>query len=98
MKNLPATIGLMIVLFVFFLFQGNLNRTVQANPVNQDELVQQDELVKQTGYQELFQDTFPPKMRDTINPARKAKKEKREMKKEMKKHQKDSSGKKDMIM
>ncbi|NML38598.1 hypothetical protein HHL17_15425 [Chitinophaga sp. G-6-1-13] len=88
MKNLPATIGLMIVLIAFFLFQSNTDHTVQANPTNQDELV------KQTGYQELLQDTFPPKARDTISPARKAKKEK----KEMKKHQKDSSGKKDMIM
>lgn len=92
MKNLPATIGLMIVLFVFFLFQGNPDRTVQANPMNQDELV------KQAGYQELFQDTFPPKMRDTITPARKSKKEMKEMKKDMKKHQKDSTYKKNPIM
>nr|WP_295868000.1 hypothetical protein [uncultured Chitinophaga sp.] len=92
MKNLPATIGLMIVLFVFFLFQGNADRTVQANPMNQDELV------TQAGYQELQQDTLPPKMRDTISPARKAKKEKKEMKKDMKKHQRDSSYKKDSIM
>ncbi|SKA30291.1 hypothetical protein SAMN04488128_103263 [Chitinophaga eiseniae] len=95
MKNLPATIGLMIVLFVFFLFQGNADHTVQANPMNQDELV------TQAGYQELRQDTLPPKMRDTISPARKAKKEKKEMKemkKDMKKHQRDSAYKKDSIM
>lgn len=92
MKNLPATIGLMIVLFVFFLFQGNADRTLQANPMNQDELV------KQAGYQEILQDTFPPRTRDTINPARKMKKEKKEMKKDMKKHQRDSSYKKDSIM
>lgn len=95
MKNLPATIGLMIVLFVFFLFQGNTSRSLQANPMNQDELVKQ-----------LRQDTFPPKARDTINPARKAhhekremkRDEKREMKKDMKKHHRDSSYRKDTIM
>ncbi|MBC9929338.1 hypothetical protein [Chitinophaga qingshengii] len=86
MKNLPATIGLMIVLFVFFLFQGSDDRAVQANPISQDELV------KPGGYQELLQDTMPPKLRDTISPARKAhKKEMKEMKKNMKKHEKDST-------
>lgn len=81
----------MIVLFVFFMFQGSDDRSVQANPMNQDELV------TQAAYPELMQDTLPPKMRDTISPARKAKKEKKEMKKDMK-HKRDSSYKKDSIM
>lgn len=78
MKNLPATIGLMIVLIVFFLFQGNPDRQLQATPVNQHDLAYQ-------------QDTFPPKPRDTIQPARQGKK------KDWKKHHKDSTQRKDTM-
>ncbi|NSL87074.1 hypothetical protein ECE50_009550 [Chitinophaga sp. Mgbs1] len=81
MKNLPSTIGMLMVLTVFFLFQGNPEQKLQAAPVKQATL-------------EILQDTFPPdkKKRDTIMPARKHKD-----REPWKKHEKDTTHRKDTI-
>ncbi|RBL91296.1 hypothetical protein [Chitinophaga flava] len=94
MKNLPATIGLLMVLAVFFLLQSNLDRRLQANPVDENELVKQSSGLK------LFQDTFPPKVRDTVSPEsmKMKKKEMKDKKKDLKKQNRDAMRKQNAIM
>ncbi|MBO9729916.1 MAG: hypothetical protein J7623_14860 [Chitinophaga sp.] len=77
MKNLPATIGFVVILALFVFFRGNPDRAVQAAPVNDRANI------------EIFQqDTFPHKPLDTT--MRHHQKGKNKMDTTWKKHRRDT--------
>ncbi|PSL45507.1 hypothetical protein CLV51_104212 [Chitinophaga niastensis] len=60
MKNLPATIGILLILTILFLFRSRPDNQLKAAVLNNNEAVQID--------------TIPHKMLDTVSPVKHGKK------------------------